>query len=1175
MTINAFGDLLNNSNEFRAAVGDIKSRRVPLALLSLTSTVKAMVAAGLFMHLGRQLLIFAPDENTCSHMASDIRALGVRAFVYPEKNLVFRAGDSDSREFEHRRLAVLRAICSGEADIIMTTPAAASQYTIPKTELKKRTVTLRLGEDSGIDDLARFFSSAGYVRRDTVDGPGLFAVRGGIVDFFPVDSDAPVRAEFWGSSPDTMGHFDILTQRKTDTLREALITPSMETTVDDVSGLARRIRGLASTLRGRNAPAARQFLNADADELERGSIPDSIDKYLPLIYETRATLFDYLPDAHLIVCESNAVKEKAEASEKLYLEDVKSGFDDGYLCKGLDEYRLPWSLIHSGYTERGVIYMNDFAPGTYDTPLKDLINFNIHRTAAWNGSISQLEDDLKPALRRGMTAIVFAGNDKASVSLAQDLSDAGYDCVYHPSLPARFIGKCVNIIEGGLSSGLEFNTEKFIIFSYTKGARQSFKREAARSRKKSAEAFQNISELTRGDYVVHSKYGIGIFDGIQKDTAAGITRDYIRIKYAGSDVLKIPVTQLDLVSKYIGPKSDDSGVRVKINRLGGADWENTKKKVSRAAEEIAQELIKLYSQRLHSKGFSFDADDDLQSDFESRFEYEETDDQLRCSREIKADMEASHPMDRLLCGDVGFGKTEVALRAAFKCVSQGKQCAILVPTTILALQHYQTMLRRFEGFPINIEMLSRFRTGEEQKKIIKRLAAPDMVDGMVDLIVGTHRLLSKDIKFRDLGLLIVDEEQRFGVKQKEKIKELFPSVDVLTLSATPIPRTLNMAMVGIRDLSVIEESPADRLPIQSFVLPYDDEVVARAVDRELRRGGQVYYLHNNIGDITDTAAHLQKLVPDARIEVAHGKMGENEMSAVWKRLLDGEIDVLVCTTIIETGIDVPNVNTLIIENSQRLGLAQLHQIRGRVGRSSRRASAYFTFPPDRSINEEAQQRLDAIREYTQFGSGFNIAMRDLEIRGAGNLLGASQHGHMAAVGYDMYIKILNEAVEKAAADGASAQASGDRAALHEKECVIDLQIDAHMPERYITNTSHRLSVYRRIAEIRSPEDAMDVRDELIDRFGDPPKEVEGLITVSLLRNEAQKFGIYKITQAYGNLLFYVNKIDMDLVGRLVEALPRRVMITATGTKPYITVKQKSGSGPIECMREFFDIAERS
>ena len=593
---------------------------------------------------------------------------------------------------------------------------------------------------------------------------------------------------------------------------------------------------------------------------------------------------------------------------------------------------------------------------------------------------------------------------------------------------------------------------------------------------------------------------------------------------------------------------------MRLNRLGGQDWQKAKARVRSAVKDIAKELIKLYAERMKLKGHAFPPDTGWQRDFESRFEYEETEDQLRCIQEIKEDMEKEQPMDRLLCGDVGFGKTEVALRAAFKCVTDSKQCALLVPTTILAWQHYQTVTQRFEGFPIKVEILSRFRTPKQQAEILKQLKR-----GEIDMIIGTHRLVQKDVQFRDLGLVIIDEEQRFGVAQKERFKSVTKNVDVLTLSATPIPRTLNMALSGIRDMSSLEEAPQDRHPVQTYVLEYDQAVINDAVRRELRRGGQVYYLHNKVESIERVAARLQAQIPEAKVGFGHGKMPEGELSEVWRRVMEQEINVLVCTTIIETGVDVPNVNTIIIEDADHMGLSQLHQIRGRVGRSSRRAYAYLTFTRNKVLSEISQKRLAAIREFTEFGSGFKIAMRDLELRGAGNILGGEQHGHMETVGYDMYLRLLGEAVS---------EEKGEEASSYELECLVDVQVQAHIPEGYIESLSQRLEIYRRISDIRSQDDAMDVLDELIDRFGEPPASVKGLIDVALIRNTAASLGIYEIKQNAGALLLYQRKLDMEFVSRLIGAFKKRVLVNA-GAKPYISVKLQAGDSPLETLRQVF------
>ncbi|MBQ6543021.1 MAG: transcription-repair coupling factor, partial [Clostridia bacterium] len=707
------------------------------------------------------------------------------------------------------------------------------------------------------------------------------------------------------------------------------------------------------------------------------------------------------------------------------------------------------------------------------------------------------------------------------------------------------------VMPGGLSYGFEYPGSAFCVFTYRKPSAVHHKT----ARKSSKNAFSNLTELHRGEYVVHSAHGIGVFEGITGLDTHGILKDYIKIRYDKGDILYVPVTQLDQVSKYIGAGEDRA---VKLNKLGGREWEKTRTRVRSSVKDMAKELIELYSKRQQIKGHAFSPDIDMQNDFESRFEYAETEDQLRCIREIKKDMEKPYPMDRLLCGDVGFGKTEVALRAVFKCVADGMQAAILVPTTILALQHYQTITKRFDGFPIEAAMLSRFCSKKDIDSALLGIKR-----GSIDIAVGTHRLISDDVKFNRLGLIIVDEEQRFGVAQKEKLKALYPAVDVLTLTATPIPRTLNMAMTGIRDMAVIEEAPQDRQPVQTYVIEHNPQILYEAMEQELRRGGQVYYLYNKVETIERKAAEILKAIPEARVAVGHGKMSEAELSEVWRKLLDGEIDILVCTTIIETGVDVPNVNTLIIENADRMGLAQLHQIRGRVGRSSRRASAYFTFTAGKQLSEIAEKRLEAIREFTEFGSGFHIAMRDLELRGAGNILGASQHGQMESVGYDMYIKLLEQAVR---------EEKGEIQKEPEKDCLIDLPINAHIPEDYISSVPQRLQIYRRIADIRSEEDALDVTDELIDRFGEPPSSVLGLIRISTVRFKAAKIGVYEISSESGRVIFKAEELDKETVYKLAPKFSGRFKVSAGAGKPFFSVGLKDGEDNLTVIEKVLEIA---
>ncbi len=1132
--------------------------RLPAGILGLSNVHKAHYISALCRDAGKKALIICPDEAQATKLCSDLNVFSSGAYLYPARDFSFITTEGQSREFEQKRLGVLTKILRGEYSYIVCSVQAAMQLTVPQSVLAERSVMLRDSAEPGLEKTVRALIDAGYVRCEQVDGVGQFAVRGGILDFFPSYSSQPIRVEFWGDAIDSMTCFDIESQRRTDIVSEAEIIPATEILFSSPEELKEKISAFSETVKGRGSQAVRKHLDADIERIESGVMLSSCDKYLSLAYNRPETLFDYVYADLLFVSESFSCKNKASDYTKRFNEDIKLFVEDGTVCKGLDRYNITFEDIVGIYREMGAVYLDNLSRGSFDTPVKELVSVQAQQNAAWDGTLSSLMSDLEVPLKRGYTCVVLAGTEKAAKELCYDLETSDVKATYFALPPAEFPKGKVSVLPSSVGAGFEYTDLKFILFSFVK----SFSSVSAKRRKtaiKQGKSIHSLEELHSGDYIVHATHGIGIFDGIHKMQIGGVTKDYIKIRYAKQDVLMIPVTQLDMVAKYITPGGENA--RVKINRLGSNDWQKTRSKVKSAVKDMAAELTKLYAARMSSEGYAFSPDVDMQSDFERRFEFDETDDQLTAINEIKGDMEKPCPMDRLLCGDVGFGKTEVALRAVFKCIADSKQCAILCPTTILAFQHYQTILKRFDGFPVEIEMLSRFRTQTERTKIKKELKR-----GFIDIIVGTHSLIAKNVEFKDLGLLIVDEEQRFGVAQKEKLKERFPSVDVLTLSATPIPRTLNMAMSGIRDMSVLEEPPQDRHPVQTYVIEHDMGVLCQAIEREVRRGGQVYYLHNRVDDIERTALRLKELMPEIRIGVGHGRMSEDELSEVWRRLLENEIDVLVCTTIIETGVDVPNANTLIIEDADRLGLAQLHQIRGRVGRSSRRAFAYFTFRPNKELSEEASRRLTAIREYTQFGSGFQIAMRDLEIRGAGNVLGSQQHGHMASVGYDMYLQLLSMAVEEE--KGIKLPETKKK----EKDCLIDLQIDAFIPEKYISAMKSRLYMYKRIADIETQEDASDVIDELCDRFGEPPQAVQGLIDICLLRNSAVNLGIYEITQKNGSLLFYSDDIDMKKVGRLSVVMRGRVSVSAA-LKPYIAVKIPVGTQPVEVLKQVIKILQ--
>lgn len=1156
--MSCYSKLLQNCREYTDVLNYIKNGVGPSGITGLPPTPKAHLIHSLCEDTSRRAVVILPNEAAATKFVQDVNefcGIGKKAYLFPARDYSFNTLENQSHEFEQLRLKVLTKIAEEDYSVIACSAESAMQLTIPKEILKQRCVNIDLNTVISPEELVKTLLLAGYTKSDMVEGTGQFAKRGGIVDFFPTDSEYPVRIELWGDSVDTIASFDPSSQRRTDILDGCKIAPSVEILFESDLDFKEKLEYFINNLSGKGSKKSKEALLKDLDLLNSGVHISATDKYLSLAYNKPESILDYCKDDMLFVLETGNVKDSLKNCEKLMNEELKAQFENGVLASGIDKFTLTSSEIFSLYEKRKAFFIDSLPRGSFDVPVKSLSAFTAQQLPLWNGTLQILLDDIRPALKRGVQCIINAGTEKASKSLVEALENEDIPALYCGALPAEFPRKTVCVTPGGINSGFTYPKEKFMIITYGKvNSGANIKRRKAF---KAADAIQSLEELSKGDYVVHSAHGIGIFEGIQKMDVGGLKKDYIKIKYDKGDALYVPVTQLDLVSKYIGPGEEQK--TVKLSRLGGKEWEKAKARVKSSAKNMAKQLIELYSKRLKTTGFAFSPDIDMQNDFERRFEFDETDDQLRTINEIKHDMEKPHPMDRLLCGDVGFGKTEVALRAAFKCIADGKQCAILVPTTILALQHYNTIMKRFDGFPINAEMLSRFRTPKQITSIVKKLKS-----GSIDIVVGTHRLISKDIKFKDLGLIIVDEEQRFGVGQKEKLKELYPTVDCLTLSATPIPRTMNMAMSGIRDMSVIEEAPLDRFPVQTYVLEHDWGVLAEAMKKELRRGGQVYYLYNKVETIEKTAGIIKELIPEANVSVGHGKMSEDELSDVWRSLLEGETDILVCTTIIETGVDVPNANTLIIENADRLGLAQLHQIRGRVGRSSRRGFAYFTFNRDKSLSEIASKRLEAVREYTEFGSGFKIAMRDLEIRGAGNLLGAEQHGHMESVGYDMYMRLLSEAVS---------EEKGEIPEAPEKDCLIDIRIDAYIPDDYIESLPQRLSVYKRIADIRTEEDASDCLDELIDRYGDPPKSVEGLIKVSLLRNTASQLGIYEIGQKADSLLLYTQLPDMNTIAFLGRFMKGRILVSA-GSKPYITVKKLANQTPLEALTEALKIMSK-
>ena len=1121
----------------------------PAALFGLPPAGRALLYAALQKDLGRVLCIVTPGEAEATHFAEDLKALGLTAAVFPPRDFMLRPVEGAGREYEYRRLSVLGQLAGGRLNAVCVPAEALLQYTVPRDEFLKNTLTLKPGMVYNREALVERLFAAGYVRRSQVDGPGQFSVRGDIVDIYAPDMRQPARVEYWDDEIDSLASFDLLTQRRDGSLEKIYLSPAREVLFGNTVQTAEALRDAWKKARGKHRAALEKAMEADLAQLDSGLMPEAMDKYYGLRYAVPATLLDHLTGPIFVLDEVGGIRDAQKATEFRRGEELTGLLEEGVICPGLDVLYQTMDDLAIAAQKQSTLLCENFLRGMNEFKLKDLINAEAFAAPNWGGDLASLREDLDPLVEQGYAIALFAGTPKGAAALTRDLADKGY--AVSMSRDVRPAKGLVQILPGHLTAGCTFPFARVAVLSSRRHGLDEAS-EAAKKRKKNKNALSSLSDIKPGDYVVHQSHGIGMYAGIQRLEVQGATKDYLKVQYSGSDVLYVPVTQLDLLSRYTAPGDEE---KVKLAKLGGAEWQRTRAKVKKATEEMAQELIELYARRRQAQGYAFPPDGDWQSDFETRFEYDETDDQLNATAEIKKDMEKTYPMDRLLCGDVGVGKTEVALRAAFKCVMGGKQCAILAPTTLLAWQHYNTILSRMEAFPVKVEMMSRFRTAKQQKETLRGLQA-----GSVDIVVGTHRLLSKDVRFHDLGLVIIDEEQRFGVKHKEKLKENFIGVDMLTLSATPIPRTLNMAMSGLRDMSTIEEPPFERRPIETYVMEYDAGVVAEALRRELDRGGQAYYIHNRIDTIDQCAAKLAELLPGARIATAHGRMDEATLSGVWQKLLDGEIDVLVCTTLIETGVDVRNCNTLIIEDADRMGLAQLYQIRGRVGRSGRKAYAYFAFRRDKVLTDIAAKRLSAIREFTSFGSGFRIAMRDLQIRGAGNLLGQSQHGHMEAVGYEMYVKLLNQAI--AAEKGEAVQAD-------KSDCLIDITVDAYIPEKYIPDAAGRIEAYKRIAAIDDRPGADDVLDELADRYGPVPKSVQGLIDISLVRVVAAKLGIYEITQNRDTLILYSDKLDLATLKPLLKDMGRRLLVNASG-KPYLSVRILPGEKPLDVMNAVFD-----
>ncbi len=1065
------------------------------------------------------VLLLVGDDEEASAMTELLSSHGLRAEEYKPRELVFH-NISASHDIDRERLRVLHSASCGACDAVISTAAAAISYTMPHDVLDSLTLSVRVGDEISPETLVDKLVSMGFISVEGVESKGQFSRRGGIVDFWGAEMEFPLRVEFFGDEVDRLAEFDPISQRSNSGTDSILILPAREVIID-ASARDRILHEIDKLI-------ARDGLDDDVKiklDYERHTISSELsaefrDKYLSLVYENKSCLFDYFNDPIIFINGTNTCRGNAEKYVKKMAEAANGMLSYGAISERCARYTESIDFYNSFINSALSVHVNPFAGGVGSMKLSGLFGFRSRRTVSYGGSgnATMFIEDLL-ALRKGLyKTILLTENKQGAESLSSSLSDNdiasavveldGLDISKYPQGSV--------LITVGNEPGFDLITPRIAVLSMQqdKGRAIMAHRRRQRVLKHSGGAGKKImshADLTVGDYVVHANYGIGLFEGIEAVTIDGVTRDYITIRYAGTDKLFVPCDRLEMIGKYIG-ECDKNG-QVRLSTMGGKDWTRTKTKAKAAVKDIAKNLIAIYAERQRTPGFAFPADSEIEAEFDADFSYEETESQLIAIEEIKRDMMRPIPMNRLLCGDVGFGKTEVALRAAFKAILGGKQVAILVPTTILALQHYQTALSRMRGYAVSVEMISRFKKPKERAEIIERTKK-----GSVDLLIGTHALLSKKIEFRDLGLLIIDEEQRFGVVQKEKLREMAKNVDTLMLSATPIPRTLNMSMSGINDISVLDEAPGERRPVQTYVLEHDDDVIIDALRRELARGGQTLYLYNKIEDIQLVAGRIADKIPEARVTYAHGKMEKEDIEDIWQSLVRGEIDILVCTTIIETGVDLPNANTLVIENAERFGLSQLHQIRGRVGRSERQAYAFFTYRRGKALSETAEKRLEAIKEFAEFGAGFKIALRDLEIRGAGNLLGAEQHGYIESVGYDLYIKLLNEAVLE--------EQGVEKKEKFESQIAIN--VSAHIPEYYIKSSASRMEMYKKITFIETASDKDELYDEFSDRFGEVPRPVMRLLNVAFAKAVCERAEIRKIEYSGYRLTFVADKPDLAI-----------------------------------------------
>ena len=1143
---------LGELEEYDQLIRGIKQGEFPVQLIGCMDTQESHMIYG----TGRDKrirLVITHNEVRAKELVEDLKLYDHDVMYYPAKDFIFYSADVHGQAIVKERLKVIKRLLEKEPLTVVTTLDGGMDYCLPFERYQENRIHVAEEEILDLEEFKKNLVAIGYENTGQVQKEGEFSVRGGIIDVFPLTEECPYRIELWGDEVDGIRRIDVESQRSVETVSEIEIYPATEIFLEEdriLEGMHRMEEEMQTCVRrfedeGKKEEASRLRQSVanfrETYEVYHGLV--NLESYVSYFTKNVSSFFDYFKgeDVCVYLDEPARCIEKGEAVEYEFRESMVSRLEKGYILPGQMEVLFSLPVLLKKLSELPLLLMTALDMKVKEFNVRHKYNFQIQAAPSYNNNFSLLAKDILRLKKNGYRVLVLSASGTRAERLCQDLQDYEIPAFYSRDLSHELLPGEVMIGKGTLRKGFEYPNLRFVVMTEGDIFGGVKKKRKKRVKRYEGAAIHSFNDLKIGDYVVHENHGLGIYEGIEKIEVDHITKDYLKVAYAGGSNLYIPATSLEVLQKYAG---SDAAKVPKLNKLNSPEWKKTKTRVKGAVKEIAQELVDLYAKRQAKQGHAFEKDTVWQREFEEVFPYEETEDQLHAIEDTKKDMESIKAMDRLICGDVGYGKTEIAIRAAFKAVMDGKQVAVLVPTTILAGQHYNTFVQRMRDYSVEVGMLSRLRTPKENRETVEKLRK-----GAIDIVIGTHRLLAKDVVYKDLGLLIVDEEQRFGVTHKEKLKQLKNDIDVLTLTATPIPRTLHMSLVGIRDMSVLEEPPVDRMPIQTFVMEKNDEIVREAILRELGRGGQVYYVYNRVANMDIIAGEVQKLVPEAIVAYAHGQMNERELERTMFAFVNGEIDVLVSTTIVETGLDIPNVNTIIIDEADKLGLSQLYQLRGRVGRSNRTAYAFLMYKRDKMLKEVAEKRLAAIKEFTELGSGFKISMRDLEIRGAGNLLGARQHGHMEAVGYDLYCKMLNEAVKRL---------KGEKVENDEFETNIDLKMDAFIPADYIPNEFQKLDVYKRIAEIETEPERDDMVDELIDRFGEPPQSVCNLLEIALLKAKAHDAYITAIVEKANQIritMFPQAKVATAKIPDLLAAYQGKLRFVPE-TTPYFVYQQK-------------------